>query len=705
VVAGTAVAAASGQTAPAPEVSLVRTAEPPVIDGVLDDPAWAQATVIDGFRQVEPMEDAEPTERTEVSVLFDRDFIYFGIRCHDSNPQGIVAKQLRRDGDLDSDDRIELVIDPWLSRREGFFFAVNPVGARRDALVERGGDLLEEWDGIWYAKAAVDESGWSAEIAVPFKTLSFAASETRWGFNIERTVRRNNETSRWASPRQNKELTSMADAGVLREITEIEQGIGLDVKPYVRGTYRHDDVSGDDFDPDAGLDVFYKLTPSMTLTLTFNTDFAETEVDERRVNLTRFPLFFPEKRDFFLQDAGIFDFGGIRMNPLPFQSRRIGLDDAGQPVDLIAGAKLTGRTGPLTLGFLNVFQDDSPTVEDKNLTVGRVTLDVLEESTVGLITTIGDPQTNEDNAIVGGDFNFRDSTMFDGKVVESNAWFLQSFNSGGQSDDYAAGFKLSYPNDTISWFFSYTEIGDDFNAALGFVPRRGIREYFGRWQYRWRPQSGWIRTIDSSIRGELITNLDNDLETSETSLELAEITTDDGDTLTTSVEFNREVLENPFEIQEGVVIPDGSYTFTRVRGEVGSSSGRPISFGTAVEGGDFFDGDRLDLELWAELRPSPHFFLSVGWERNDVDLPGGAFVVNIVQSRVDLLLTPDIAWTNFIQWDDVTDSFGINSRLRWIVEPGNELFLVLNQAFDTTDGRFDGTSTELTTKLGWTFRF
>ena len=214
LLAGTVTAGAFAQTA-VPEIALVRTDEPPVIDGVLDDPAWTQAAVLGGFRQVEPVEGAEPSEPTEVRVLYDRDFIYFGIRCHHSDPGGIVAKQLLRDGDLDSDDRIKLVIDPWLSHREGFFFAVNPLGTKFDALVVRNDNLLDDWDGIWYAESAVDESGWTTEIAIPFKTLSFAPGETRWGFNVERTVRRNNERSRWASPRQNTNVASVGDAGVL----------------------------------------------------------------------------------------------------------------------------------------------------------------------------------------------------------------------------------------------------------------------------------------------------------------------------------------------------------------------------------------------------------------------------------------------------------------------------------------------------------
>jgi len=688
-----------------PTLTLHRTDDPPVIDGVLADPVWTAAALIDDLRQVEPVENAEPTERTEIRIAYDRDFLYFGIRCYDRDPGAIIAKQLARDGDLDSDDRIELVIDPFFDRRNGYLFAINPVGARLDALVVRNRRVREEWDGIWYGKSTIDDGGWSAEIAIPFKTISFNPATTRWSFNIERTIRRRNETNRWSSPRQNTRLRSIADAGVLEGIGDITQGLGLDVKPYSKITHRDDDDAGSDTEFDAGLDVFYKITPSMTLALTINTDFAEIEVDERRVNLTRFPLFFPEKRDFFLQDAGIFDFGGIRMNPLPFQSRKIGLGADGRPIDILVGVKLTGREGPLNLGLLSVQTDSSAGVGEKNLTVARAAFNVLAESTVGVIGTVGDPRTPGDNHVLGTDFNYRDSRIFGNRTVEGHAWFLHSSSTGADGDDQAWGLKLSYPNDRIDWTFAVTEIGERFDAALGFVPRRGIREYFGVWRYRWRPRGSFVRTIDSGVRGLLVTDLDGQTETRELEFELLEVRSNDGDELSFDVELNREVLDEPFEISPGIMIPTGDHRFNRLGGSVRTSDGRPVSFFASAEGGEFFDGDRLDFEVGAELRPSPHFFFAFSWEHNDVKLPAGDFTLQIAQARVNVLLSPNVAWTNFIQWDSASDSLGINSRLRWIIEPGNELFFVVNQAINTEGNRFDSTATEVTTKVGWTFRF
>jgi hypothetical protein len=691
-----------------PQLEIVRAETPPTIDGVLDEPAWDRAAVIENLTQVEPVEGVPPTRPTEIRILYDARSIYFGVRCHDSEPDRIVAKQLRRDGSLKSDDRVELVIDPIFDRRNGFFFATNPVGARLDGLVVNNRDIDEEWDGIWHAKASIDAQGWVAEIAIPFQTISYDPKTMRWGFNLERIVRRDREISRWSAPSRNIEIQSVADAGVLEGIENITQGIGLDVKPYAKGTYEHEPDGDDHLKGTGGLDLSYKLSPEVSLTLTFNTDFAETEVDERRVNLTRFPLFFPEKRDFFLQDAGIFKFGGIRFNPLPFFSRRIGLDEDGRPVRILAGAKVTGRPGGWNLGFLSTYMDSTPTVDRKMLSVGRVVLNVLEESAVGFIATAGDPITDDDNWVVGPDFNFRTSDLFGDRVLQGNAFLLYSDTSGHGSevtgDDTAWGFKLDYPNDRIEWSIDVTEIGDNFNAALGFVPRRGIREYIGRWRYRWRPRGTFIRTIDSGLRGELITDLGNDVETRDLALEFLEMTSNAGDSLWLETSFEREVLTDPFEIRPGNVISVGDYEFTRFSTGIETADSRPISAVVAVEGGEFFDGDRLDTFLGVQARPSDHFFGSVEWERNDVDLPTGDFIVNVVRVRADFLVSPDLSWSNFIQWDNVTDSLGFNSRVRWIVEPGNDLFFVVTQAFDT-DGTFAMTSTEIVSKIVWTFRF
>jgi hypothetical protein len=668
--------------ATAPRVAMIRAEQPPKVDGRLDDAAWSTATVIDDFRQVEPVEGGEPSERTVLRLLYDEDFLYVGVRCYDREPDQINASVMLRDANFGSDDRISIVVDTFFDRRNAYLFEMNPTGAKGDALVENNTRIRREWDGIWYGKATIDDEGWTAEMAIPFKTISFRPGGTRWGFNASRVVRRRNETIRWSAVSQNKSLSSIGDAGVIEELTGMQQGAGIDIKPYGLLKWTHEPGDDDSVEADAGVDIFYKLSPSTTLTVTVNTDFAETEVDERRVNLTRFPLFFPEKRDFFLQDAGIFDFGGIRRNPLPFQSRRIGIGPDGQARDILAGVKLTGREGPWNFGMLNVQMQEDNKLGWKNYTVGRAALNVLEESEVGVLVTAGDPGRRGDNYVAGGDFNYRTSTYDGDKVVESNMWFLQSWtkNSDVDQTESAVGFKLRYPNDRIRWGVGFSQIGDDFDAALGFVPRPGIREWFGDWRYRWRPQGTGIRRIDSGLRGTLITDLDDEVESQDIDLEL-------------------------FEIVGGVVIPVDCYRFERYGAAFSTSSSRPVSFEIRFSGGDFYTGTRYEISTEAELRLAPHLFVGMEYEMNDVDLDEGSFITRVWRVRLNVYFTPDVSWTNFVQYDNFTETVGVNSRLRWIVQPGSELFLVVNQAFSVADSELKSNFTELTTKINWTFRF
>ncbi|MEM7230073.1 MAG: DUF5916 domain-containing protein [Planctomycetota bacterium] len=688
-----------------PTVRIVRTDTPPTIDGVIDEAVWADAGRFDQFTQVNPDEGAAPSERTEVRVLFDCQSIYFAVRCFDSVPDRIVSTQMRRDASIGSDDRIAIAIDPYNDQRNGFLFEMNPAGSRVDSLIINNDDLERDWDGIWYGRTSTDDGGWSAEIAIPFQTLSFNPNAEVWGLNVSRVIRRDDERVQWASPRRDIDVNNVGSAGTLEGIADIDRGLGLDIKPFAIGGYLQDhnkDRSQEEFD--GGADVFYKFTASTTLALTFNTDFAETEVDERRINLTRFPLFFPEKRDFFLQDTGIFDFGGINRNPLPFQSRRIGLGPGGVERDILAGAKFTGRVGDLNFGFLDVQMKEDEELGRKNLFVGRMSYNVLDESQVGAIFTNGDPNDPGENRVGGIDFSFRNSNFNGNRVLDGSAFGLVSDTPGVQSGSLAYGFKIGYPNDRVRWQVGFSHIDDDYDAALGFVPRRGIREYFGNWRYRWRPNT-WVRRIDTGVNGFLVTNLDNESESEDFSLNLLSIEFDSNDFLSFSYSFEREVLDEPFEISDGVVIPIGDFSWDRWSIDYRTSSARPVSIGLELSGGDFYTGDRFDTEFEIEWRASERLFIGFEFETNDVDLPQGDFITRLGRARVNIFFTPDLSWTTFAQYDNVSDTVGINSKVRWIIEPGNELFVVLNQGYDVIDDDLRSGFTELTSKVGWTFRF
>lgn len=682
----------------------------PVVDGHLDEALWDRAAVIDGFTQVDPHEGEAPTERTVVRVAYGRDALYVGIRAFDRRPDGVIVKELQRDEPQGGSDWVAIVLDTFFDRRNGFYFQINAGGARRDGLVEDQSRIRFDWDGIWDGRAVRDERGWSAEIAIPFKTVSFDPGASRWGFNVERFIRRKNETIRWQAAKQDRSLIAMQHAGILRGLHGREQGLGLDVKPSLTLS-RADGPGADDkgFDAEPALDIFYKPHPSLTAALTLNTDFAQTEVDERQVNLTRFPLFFPEKRAFFLQDAGIFNFGGLSRSPLPFFSRRIGIGPGGEEQDILAGLKITGRTDRLNYGLLNVQMDDDPVLGSKNLSVARVRANVLGESTVGLIATRGDPTTTGDNRLIGADFNYRNSEDFGDATVAGSAWIEHTASSGASvvgdgEDELAFGTKFSYDSDTWGANGALERIGEDLNPALGFVRRLGVRQYFGNLRRRWR-FDGPVERLDLSSNAQVVTNLDGDLESLEFAPLRITLENPPGDAAALQIEHRREDLFEPFEIREGVVIPAGSFDWRRGRFELATSEGRSLRAVGRLEHGGFFTGDRWDVMTRLEWRFSEHLFASAEFERNHVDLPQGEFTTDIARARLNIAFTPDLSWTNLVQYDNVSRVLGSSSRLRWIVRPGNDVFLVVRQNFRDTGERFARLQTDVAAKAGWTFRF
>lgn len=688
--------------------SVPRTDEPPVIDGVLDDEVWQDATIIRDFTQVLPTEGGEPSERTEVRLLHDRDNLYIGVRCFDSQPDRIVATQMQRDANVTTDDHITIIIDPFDRARSGYEFQISASGGIRDGLVETDTETNYDWRGLWSARVVRDELGWSAEIAIPFKTISFNPEADRWGFNIERWIRRTNEQIRWASPLRNTPLTRLSATGSITGLEDLHQGLGLTIKPFTRLEY---DFHRDSFDIKPGVDIFYNLTPSATLAFTVNTDFAETEVDDVIVNLSRFPTFFPEKRDFFLQDARLFEFGGIARSPLPFFSRRIGIV-RGEEKEILAGAKFTGRHGDVRFGFMNVQMKDDRDLGMKNLTIARAAVDILEESSIGFIATHGDPTTRGDNTLGGLDFNYRFRNHITGDRITGNFWFMASHTDphraeGSNSDAFAGGARIAMPNEPMRWHLGYQYVGSDFNPAMGFVFRRDRRIYDSEIAYRWRPREPghWIRALDIAVDAELWTFNDNTIEQAIINAPNITLDTRTNEQYYIRTYFDYDKLVQPFEIIDDVFIPVGAYDTYGVYGGFRTDTSKPIAI--RVEGGyrSFYTGDRYDLLARVRLRPSPHFFGGLDYERNEINLGNDRFTVHVLRAQANFLFTPFLSWSNIVQWDNQSDGLTINSRLRWEFQPGQEVFLVYNEALDTHRNSFRSTGRVTTFKLGLTFRF
>lgn len=695
---------------------------PPVLDGRLDDEVWSRAYVIDDLHQINPVEYAEPSVETRIYLVYTDDALYVGAELLEDNPSSISAQVMRQGESMPSDDMFGVILDPFNARRSGFRFNVNANGVRNDLLFQNVSQQNTDWQGIWDAVSSINEDGWVAEIEIPFKTLSFDPANDTWGINFMRWTPRKNEWIGWVS-RNNTMNPSIA--GVATGFENMQQGVGLDVVPSFSITdFKTFDPATSTNDNNPSLDIFYKLTPGLNSALTFNTDFSATEVDDRQVNLSRFSLFFPEKRDFFLSDADIFEFGRLGAignfgngptfarpsleNGRPFFSRRIGLGLDGAPVDIEYGGKLSGRVGRWNLGALAIKQDEAGDIEASDIFVGRMVANVLEGSSVGFMVTNGDPRSNLDNSLVGVDFRYFSSRLAGGRTLQGDAWYQQTETDGREGDDSAYGFRLQVPGSRgFRGSFGVKELQENFNPALGFVNRRGIRDHTLELGYTHRPRDGFFQTIFIGADLQRIDRLDGGLQTEVASLRLLELETRTRDSFDLRYTANKEFVANPFEISEGISIAPGEYSFDEYGFDISTGQHRTFTGSFNYRSGDFYNGERLMLNGALTWSPSRHFRARVGYNFNDVDLPQGDFIVRLVTLRADIVFSSTLSWVNLIQYDNVSETAGINSRLHWIPEAGREAYIVLNhtlQDFDL-DNSFESAQVDLTLKFTYTFRF
>jgi hypothetical protein len=678
------------------------------IDGRLDEPDWAQAPAIGPLTQREPVEGRDATEPTDVRILFDEQAIYVGIVCAESHPGGIVSTQLTRDANLDVDDLVTVVLDPFFDHRNGFFFQVNPAGARSDGQISNNAQsLTREWDGIWDAAVTRTADGWTAELSIPFKTLRFRPDQTVWGLNVERQIKHLFETDRWAAARVTSWIGNLADAGQLIGLEGARQGHGLDVRPYVSGGR---DAGDGQFT--GGLDVFKNLTPNLNASITANTDFAETEADIRQVNLTRFPLFFPEKRTFFLEGAGVFDVAGLAggTDLIPFFTRRIGIhgdEETGGEVPIGAGAKIVGRQSNYNIGLLDVETRDlaDGTLRRQNLFAARVSRNIFEQSWIGAIVTNGNPDGTGTNNLTGVDARLATS-RFHGDKNASLDLFAQRTDDQSLGRDYAAGFGVSYPNDRWDLFLNWKQIGDRFQPALGFVPRVGIRTTNARIAFQPRPKRWGIRQFFFEFEPEYITNLGNRLENWRLFIAPFNLRTESGEHLEWNVIPEFEHLDAPFEIYPGVILPAASYQWHRYRTEANTATKRWWVVDLTYWWGGFYDGTRKQTGLGLTLKPNAHLAIAVRADRNDITLREGRFYTQVVTVRADYNFTPNVSWQNLQQYDNESRLLSFQGRVRWILKPGNDLFVVVNRGWvKTFDDAFENSFDRASSKLQYTFRF
>jgi len=713
---------AQKEPAEKPTIAATRVDTPPVIDGHLDDAVWSQAEVGGPLFGYDPPTGEAMNDRTEFRFLYDSQNLYMGIWCFDSEPEKITARLMSRDAYVFSDDYVFLCFDTFRDKRNGYNFVVNPLGARRDALISDNTRLDEDWDTIWSVRTSRDERGWYVELKLPFKSIAFDPESEVWGFNMSRSITRRRERGRWTAARPDVRTYMVAEAGTITGLRGLDQGIGLDVVPYVVGRYDDDRVDSDvDRTGDFGVDARYRLTPNLTASLSYNTDFAETEVDERQVNLTRFPLFFPEKRDFFLEDSGIFNFGGLQRRSssrtqrtgvrppefLPFFSRRIGLDDDGDVVPVLGAAKLTGRVGDWNIGVLDAVLDSHDNLGEKNVFVGRVSRNILEQSSVGLLSTVGDPNSDTENAVLGGDFRYRTNRLLGTNILEAGAFALGSYTEDLDDEtDGAFGANVSLPNDFYLAEASFFQIGENFDSALGFVPRTGIRSYGTAAGYQPRPESiDFVRQTSSIYRSQHVTDLDDRLETAIHTFTPLLVSFDSADEIWFQSIYEFDSPAEDFEISDGVVLLEDDYWWLSHSVGVDTASKRMVSAEFIYTFGEFYTGDRDRYLFEAKAFPWKHLGMAAGYTINRVRLAEGDFDTRVTSARMQWNINPDLTWFHLLQYDSVSENVGFNSRIQWELRPGSLLYLVLNQSFLREDRRLDLEQTELTAKLGVTLRF
>jgi len=496
----------------------VRVTTPPTIDGHINEQVWQQATSIDQFVQREPNSGEAVSEKTIISVCYDNNNLYFAVKCYD-NPDKITAKEMARDVSLGNDDRVQIILDTYLDHRNGYWFQIGPRGSIGDALVsENGASLNKEWDGLWTGKSSINAEGWEAELAIPFKTLGFDPDNTVWGMKLIRNIKRKLEASYWPVANLNTHRFQISDSGLLTGLEGITQGIGLDVSPYAITGLNTKYGARRKFMKDAGLDVFYQITPRLKASLSINTDFAETEVDDRQINLTRFSLYFPEKRDFFLDGSNYFKFGiegddnnSYRNSIVPFFSRRLGLDNNGNMLPVRYAAKITGTQSNWNIGLMHI--SDERDYGNSQLSVGRVTRNIGKQSSVGVIGTWGNAVSLDDNKVGGFDVKLATSKFQKNKNVALTLFGLISETKGKKDDNTSWGADIAYPNDFLYFSLGHYEVGENFVAGIGFVPRTNIKASYGNISIGPRPKILGILQTKSGVGFNYIQDFNDTLVT------------------------------------------------------------------------------------------------------------------------------------------------------------------------------------------------
>lgn len=687
------------ETAPRPAARAVRTPRPITVDGRLDEAEWALAEPLGEFVQQLPHTGMPAVYPTEVRILYDAENLYVAALNHDPHPERAITSGLERDFVSSNSDAFGIALDTFHDRRNSFLFIVNPKGAVRDEQTFNDSrTIVDAWEGIIQVRTAEQDSSWTVEMAIPLRTLRFDARlpMQTWGLNLIRRVRRVNETSYWAPLERQYRVHRMSQAGTLEGLEGLAQGRNLLIKPYaLTGSSQGAQVpaSARGTNADLGGDLKYGVTPSLTLDLTANTDFSQVEVDQEQVNLTRFSLFFPERREFFIENSGVFTFGDVternyRMGSSLgdftfFNSRQIGLSRDGRPLPILGGGRLTGRVGGWEVGLLDMRTRGVTAQPGENFAVARVRRNVLGNSDVGVLLQSRDAAGGAYNRAWGVDANLRPR----GNLIV-NSYLASSEAAGEGSDGHAARTTVAYRGRLWNTSAMWKRVSDSFDPGLGFVRRRGMQQWYGTAGVHARPRWARVQELVPYVEADYIGDLASQLDTRSLSAGLEVHFQPDG-LLTMEVSDQFDRLETPFTIFPGQRIPVGPYGWREGRIEYQSGQGRPVYGTVRLAGGEFYDGTRRTVGGSLTWRPRYDLVLETGLQRNDVARPGGGFVADLASLRLRYARSTRLFGSAFVQYNTQARAFVTNARVNFRYRPLSDVFLVYTERRNTDGGARD----------------
>ncbi|WP_286269224.1 carbohydrate binding family 9 domain-containing protein [Thalassotalea hakodatensis] len=674
------------------ELNIKRTINSPTIDGIISESFWQQITPIGDLHQIYPKPFEATTYRSEIKIAYDESNLYIMAKLFDDDIANLSQNVMSKGQDIEQDDHFGIVLDPFNDKTNGYYFATNANSFKEEGLIANNNQYLSNWDGIWFVETKTYEDFWAIEIAIPFSSLSFNPNSESWGINFLREIKQPEQTHYWTSHGSTPKAWAPEHAGIVNGIKNISQGAGVDIKLSSSFVQQHAREEKKNSQLEPSIDITYKPTSAITASITVNTDFSATEVDEQQINLTRFSLFTPEKRDFFLQGADIFEFGDISTNGRPFFSRMLGLSQRGEPLSINYGAKLTGQLDDTRFGVLAINQE-ADTIDNKNtsLAVARVSHQLNESFTLGLISTIGAPTIDKDSITAGIDWQYRNKSILNGDVVELKGWYQNSDNQhkNGRVKDSAYQVGLYLPNEYLNAKLAYTEIGEDFNPSLGFINRANIKQIDG-WVSLTSPINfSWTNNSYHTVIFDQISSLNGGTISKNIFADLIDITTSNQQHFRLSHQYAYENITEPFMLLGKVEIPTNKYKYHLWEVATESDQSKPFSYNLILSKGKYLHGE-MDYQL-AGISTNINRFINLSLEADHrkIKFPNQTLKINSASAKVNIAFSPQLFWNNWFQYNNVSNEIGVYSRLVWQRTPLNSFNFVLNQSYIKYDNEMN----------------